>query len=97
MVDLRTIHEAIEQQNTVIDQLTQGVTMMNETLGVQSEMMERLLQAVSADEPAESPMMDAMIKIVAMLQDINSKLDRMERRAAASRYTISPEAAGTAD
>jgi uncharacterized coiled-coil protein SlyX len=99
MVDLVTIQEVLARQGETLQQLsidvsalTQGVMLMNENFDTQGEMLSKMVEAMTKDEPSENPIIDLIHQLIAEQRSANAKLDRIEKRVAAQRYSISEPA-----
>ncbi len=62
---------------TAVDRLTQGLQLMVETQGTQTEMLLKLMQAATQPAPAERPLEEALARIAAILRDHGSKMDAL--------------------
>ena len=58
----------------------QGLSEVTASLAVQTEMLRQILLAVSAEPPADSPLMDLLKALVALAEGNSATLDRIDRQ-----------------
>jgi hypothetical protein len=67
----------LAELRTAVDRLTQGLQLMLETQGTQTEMLLKVLQAATQPASAERTLEETLAQIAAILRDHGGKLDAL--------------------